>query len=68
MAELFERASALCGQPKKVSNWLMGETMRLLKENGEEPEDLRFSPEHLAELIGMTDRREINGERGEEDF
>ncbi len=68
MAELFERASALCGQPKKVSNWLMGETMRLLKENGEEPEDLRFSPEHLAELIGMTDRREINGSAAKKIF
>ena len=27
LADLFEQASALCGQPKKVSNWIMGETM-----------------------------------------
>ena len=68
LADLFEQASALCGQPKKVSNWIMGETMRLLKENGEEPEKLRFSPAHLAELIGMVDRREINGAQAKEIF
>lgn len=42
--------------------------MRLLKENGEEPEELRFSPAHLAELIGMADRREINGAQAKEIF
>ncbi len=33
MADLFEAATAICKKPKKVSNWLMGETLRLLKEN-----------------------------------
>ncbi len=32
-------------KPKKVANWLMGETLRLLKENGQEPEDLQFFTE-----------------------
>ncbi|HJA94461.1 MAG TPA: Asp-tRNA(Asn)/Glu-tRNA(Gln) amidotransferase subunit GatB [Candidatus Eisenbergiella merdipullorum] len=68
LADLFEEATDLCGQPKKVSNWLMGETMRLLKENAEEPESIRFSPAHLAELIGMADRREINGNQAKEIF
>ena len=31
MADIFEEAAAICGKPKKVSNWLMVETMRLLK-------------------------------------
>ncbi len=35
-ADLFEAATALCGKPKKVSNWIMVETIRLLKENGKE--------------------------------
>ncbi len=60
MADLFEAASALCGNPKKVSNWLMVETMYLLKERGMEPEDLAFSPEHLAKLVKLTDAGEIN--------
>ncbi|HJC57196.1 MAG TPA: Asp-tRNA(Asn)/Glu-tRNA(Gln) amidotransferase subunit GatB [Candidatus Eisenbergiella intestinipullorum] len=68
LADLFEQTTAICGQPKKVSNWLLGETLRLLKEHGEEAEELRFSPAHLAELIGMTDRREINGSVAKEIF
>ena len=61
MADLFEETTALCGQPKKVSNWLMGETLRLLKENNEDPEDIRFSPGHLATLISLVDSRAITG-------
>lgn len=61
LADLFEETTKLCGQPKKVSNWIMGETLRLLKEKGEEPEDIRFSPANLAKLIELTERKEING-------
>ena len=53
MADIFESAVAICNQPKKVSNWLMGEGLRLLKEQNMEPEDIRFSPAHLAKLIEM---------------
>ena len=59
MADLFEATVALGAQPKKVSNWLMVETLRLLKENDMEPEDIRFSPEHLAALIAMAVFEEI---------
>ena len=53
MADIFEETTAICGKPKKVSNWLMVETMRLLKEHGMEPEDISFSPANLAKLIGL---------------
>lgn len=68
MADLFEATVALGAQPKKVSNWLMVETLRLLKENDMEPEDIRFSPEHLAALIAMADKREINSSVAKEVF
>ena len=68
MADLFEQTVALGAEPKKVSNWLMVETMRLLKENSMDQEDIRFSPAHLAKLIAMIDRREINGSVGKEIF
>ena len=61
MADLFEETTALCGQPKKVSNWLMGETLRLLKEKNADPEDIRFSPGHLAVLISLVDSKAITG-------
>ena len=60
LADLFEETTQLCKKPKKVSNWLMGETLRLLKEEGKEPEELDFSPEHLAALIELLDAGTIN--------
>ncbi len=60
MADLFEATVELCGKPKEVSNWLMVEAMRLLKEHGQDPEDMTFSPEHLAKLIQMVDGGVIN--------
>lgn len=68
MTDIFEAAVALGAQPKKVSNWLMGETMRLLKENDMEPEDIRFSPENLVKLIALTDSKSINGSVAKEVF
>ncbi len=61
MADLFEAAAAICGQPKKVSNWLMGETLRLLREQEMDPQDIRVSPEHLAALIVLVEKKEITG-------
>lgn len=60
MADLFEATTAICRKPKKVSNWLMVETMRLMKEHNMEAEDLKFSPENLAKLIELADNGEIN--------
>ena len=68
LADLFEEATAICRKPKKVSNWLMGETLRLLKENGQEPEDLRFSPENLAKLVELADAGTVNNRVAKEVF
>jgi len=68
MADIFEATVALGSQPKKVSNWLMGETLRLLKEKELDPEDLRFSPENLAKLIALTESKAINSTVAKEVF
>ncbi|MBO5144950.1 MAG: Asp-tRNA(Asn)/Glu-tRNA(Gln) amidotransferase subunit GatB [Lachnospiraceae bacterium] len=68
MADLFEETVAICNQPKKVSNWLMGETLRLLKEKNMDPEDIIFSPENLAKLIGLADSKAINSSVAKEVF
>ena len=68
MADLFEETVSLCGKPKKVSNWLMVETMRLLKEHEMEPEDIRFSAEHLAALINLADAGTVNSTVAKEVF
>lgn len=68
LADIFEATTALCGRPKKVSNWLMVETMRLLKENNMDAGDISFSPKHLAKLIMMAEDKEINGTVAKEVF
>ncbi len=68
MADIFEETVAICNQPKKVSNWLMVETMRLLKEQEMEPEEIRFSPANLAKLIQLTDQKAISSTVAKEVF
>ena len=68
LADLFEETVAICKKPKKVSNWLMVETMRLLKEHEMEPEDLRFSAEHLAALVNLAEAGTINSTVAKEVF
>ena len=68
MADVFEETTALCGLPKKVSNWLMVETMRLQKENNMEPEEIPFSSENLAKLIKLAEAGTINSTVAKEVF
>ncbi len=68
MADIFEETTAICKKPKKVSNWLMVETMRLLKEHEMDAQDICFSPEHLAKLIDLVDAGTINGTVAKEVF
>ena len=60
MADIFEETIALGCRPKEVSNWLMVETMRLLKDEDMDADDIRFSPAHLAALIGLVEEGKIN--------
>ncbi len=68
MADIFEEATRISDQPKKVSNWLMGETLRLLKDKSMDAADIRFSPAHLAALIGLVDAKTINSSVAKEVF
>ncbi len=68
MADLFEETTALCGKPKKVSNWIMVETMRLLKECEMDADDLSFSPKHFARLIELADEGAITNTVAKEVF
>ncbi|MBD5157264.1 MAG: Asp-tRNA(Asn)/Glu-tRNA(Gln) amidotransferase subunit GatB, partial [Butyrivibrio sp.] len=68
MADIFEEATAICNKPKKVSNWLMVETMRLLKEHGMDTEDISFSAVNLAKLVTLTEAGAINSSVAKEVF
>lgn len=68
LADLFEETVALGANPKKVSNWLMVETMRLLKEREMDADDISFSAKNLAKLIQLADSQAINSSVAKEVF
>ena len=55
-------------EPKKVSNWLMVETMRLMKEHNLDADQLKFSAENLAKLVKLVDAKVINNSIAKEVF
>lgn len=62
LALYFEKCvEAYGGDPKEVSNWTMGELMRLLKEKGLEVVDIPFPPHFMADLIKLVDDGTISG-------
>ena len=68
IADLFENVVALDVNPKKVSNWLIGETFRLLRERGIDAEDLTISPQKFAKLITLVETKQINNTVAKEVF
>lgn len=68
LADIFEETVALGANPKKVSNWLMVETMRLLKEKEMDAENISFSAKNLAKLIKLADSQAINSSVAKEVF
>jgi aspartyl-tRNA(Asn)/glutamyl-tRNA(Gln) amidotransferase subunit B len=61
LAKFFEDAVAQSKNAKAVSNWIMGDLMKILKEKGMEVEDIPFPAEHLAKMIAMIDKGTISG-------
>lgn len=52
-AGFFEEAAAACQDAKAVSNWLMGDVTKHLKEMGLEIRESKLTPSHLAELLKL---------------
>ena len=61
LAEWFEECVRLGAQPKAASNWIMGELMRLLNEDGISIELSPVSPASLVEILSLMDKGTISG-------
>ncbi len=65
LSDYFEAAvKAYAGDPKKVSNWLMNDVLRMLNESGVSAEKLQLKPAYLAEIIKLVDAGTINSSTG----
>jgi aspartyl-tRNA(Asn)/glutamyl-tRNA(Gln) amidotransferase subunit B len=63
MADYLENCVKLMdpGKAKTVSNWLLGDFSRLLHATNTEIENVKISPRHLAEMLGLVDDGTISG-------
>lgn len=61
VAGYYERCVSLAGNPKIVSNWVMGDVLRVLKEKNMAVEQFSVTPERLASMIGMISSGAISG-------
>ena len=61
MANYFEECVQLFPQPKTVSNWIMGELIRELKQDGLEIDCCPVNPEKLAGLLSLVEKGIISG-------
>jgi aspartyl-tRNA(Asn)/glutamyl-tRNA(Gln) amidotransferase subunit B len=61
LADYYEEAvAAYDGEAKSVSNWLMNDVLRILREKGLRAGELQIKPTHLAEIIRLVDQKTIN--------
>jgi aspartyl-tRNA(Asn)/glutamyl-tRNA(Gln) amidotransferase subunit B len=61
VAQWFEEAVRAGGQPKAVSNWMMGDLMRLLNEDNRSIDECPLTPERLAGMLTLVDKGTISG-------
>ncbi len=61
LSEYFEAAVRAGGAPKAVSNWMMGELTRLLRDSDRTIEASPIQPQALAGMLALIDRGTISG-------
>jgi len=60
VADYFESCVKLFNQPKKVSNWVMGELTRELNNSGTDASASPVSPERLVSLLQMVEKDTVS--------
>ena len=61
LADWYEEAVKLGGQPKSVANWIMGDLMRLLNADNKIIEDCSLKPKQLVDMLRLMDNGTISG-------
>ena len=61
LASYFEECASLTKNPKTVSNWIMGELLRELKNSGQEIASCPVTPKALVDMLSLIDAGAING-------
>jgi len=68
LVHIFEEAYLVCEDAKEVSNWIMGEVLRMASETITPLEDIAFNPKHLGKIILLFKKGIINRNSAKEVF
>jgi len=68
LADYYESVVKNTGEPKISSNWVMGELLRHLNDEGKTVSECPVSPETLSDLIKMIKSGEISGKIAKDVF
>lgn len=68
LVKIFEEANEVCNEPKEVSNWIMGEVLRLASETSTEYENIKFNAANLGKLILILKNKTISRNTAKEVF
>lgn len=61
LADFFEQCVHIYNNPKVVSNWVMGELLRMMNAADQEIEDMQVKPAGLARMLELMDQGTISG-------
>ncbi len=61
VSEFYEAACAVTEDKKAVSNWVMGDVLRVLKEGNLAISDLKFTAAHVGEMVELIRTGAISG-------
>lgn len=61
IADWYEEAVKLGGQPKAVANWMMGDLLRFLNEDNKSFEECPLQPQQLVDMLKLIESGIISG-------
>jgi aspartyl-tRNA(Asn)/glutamyl-tRNA(Gln) amidotransferase subunit B len=65
LSDYFETAvKSYGGDPKRVSNWIMNDVLRMLNDRGLTAIELKLTPAYLAQILRLIDSSTINNNTG----
>lgn len=60
ISDYFEACLALFDNPKVVSNWVMGDVLKKVKEDFSDDYNFKVSPQNLVELIKLVESKQLS--------
>jgi aspartyl-tRNA(Asn)/glutamyl-tRNA(Gln) amidotransferase subunit B len=66
LADYYEKAAEVSGNPRTAANWIRTELLRELENAGLSASESKVSPEDLGELLRLIEDGKISGKQGKE--